>query len=233
MPAEIAGPGRLAGICALLIAVCVGWCLAGCGSGRSARDTGSAREGPGATRDPVMYRIPQPAGACAAVRASGITLRAATPEPAADHRSSCTVDLGTDPSRHPYTLRVRFSNQLTPGRAATTYQRMKDADWNRVHSPFSGRASQRNDVGGIGAAAAGRDYAAGYYAYFPDAAVAGVPYSQSVVVLQRGNVLLELDLLAGDRTGARGIYMKPAPPEVATTAFDRTADELLSLITSA
>jgi hypothetical protein len=236
MPAEITGPRRRAGMRALLVAACVAWGLAGCGSGQSARDTGSAGNGPGAVQDPpssVTYRIPQPAGVCAAVRDSGIALRAATPERAVDQRTSCRVDLGTDPENHPYTLRVRFFNEVTPSRATGTYHRMKDADWNGTHSPVSGAASERREVQGIGTAAVGREYEDGYYAYFPGVVVAGVPYSQSVMVLRRGNVLLEFDLLGGDRTGARAIYMKPAPPAVATTAFDGTVDELLSLITPA
>jgi hypothetical protein len=239
MPRETAGtsgPDRRAGMCALLIAVCVGSGVGGCGSPQSARDAGSARERQGAAEDSapsVMYRIPQPAGACEAVRDSGVALNAVAPERATDYQTGCKIELGTDPKAHSYTLRVRFSNQMTMSRATATYNRMKDADWNRAHSPFSGRASKRNEVRGIGTAAIGREYDAGYYAYFPGVVIAGIPYSQSVVVLQRGNVVLEFDLLGGDRTGARDIYMKPAPPEVAAKAFDDTADELLSLITHA
>ena len=156
-----------------------------------------------------------------------------TPDRVVDYRSGCTAELGTDPKWHPRTLRVRFSDETTPSRATTTYDRMKDADWNWAHSPFSGGATQRHEVGGIGTAAIGREYDAGYYAHFPDVVIAGVPYSQSVLVLRRGNVLLEFDLLGGDRTGRGGVYMKPAPPGVATEAFGDIADELLSLITPA
>jgi hypothetical protein len=231
-----AGRGRWAGAYSLLIAVCLGSGVGGCGSAQSARDTGSARGRPGAVQDSessVRYRIPQPAVVCNAVRDSGVALSAVVPERAVDYRTSCKVELGTDPEAHPYTLRVRFSDGITLSGANAAYDRMKYLDWNPGHSPFTGRASERTDLRRIGTAAVGREYDAGYYAYFPGVVIAGVPYSQSVVVLQRGNVLLELDLLGGDRTGARAVYMKPAPPEVGMKAFDDTADELLSLITPA
>jgi hypothetical protein len=225
---------------ALLIAVCVGCAVGGCGFGQPVRDAGSARDRPASIRGSppasppsVMYRIPRSGGACEAVRAAGVALSSVTPELAVDYRTGCTVELGTDPKQHPHTLRIRFSNETTASRATATYGRLKDADWNRAHSPFSGRASDRQDVGGIGAAASGREYDAGYYAYFPGVVIAGVAYSQSVLVLRRGNVLLEFDLLGGDRTGRGGVYMKPAPPGVAAKAFGDIADELLSLITPA
>jgi len=224
--------GYRAGMLALLLSVCLG----GCGFGQPVRDTGPARARPDSvpgSPPSVTYRIPRPAGACEAVRAAGIALSSVKPERAVDYRTGCTVELGTDPKQHPHTLRVRYSDETTLSRATTTYDRMKDADWNRAHSPFSGRASKRQDIDRIGTAAVGRGYDAGYYAYFPGVVVAGVPYSQSVLVLRRGNVLLEFDLLAGDRNGRHGVYLRPAPPDVATTAFGDIADELLALITPA
>jgi hypothetical protein len=236
VPVKFPLPGCRVGLFAVLIAVGVGWASGGCGFGRPVRDSGSARDRTGSIEGSppsVVYRIPRSAGACEAVRASGIAVDSVTSERAVDSRTGCTVELGIDAERHPRTLRVRFSDETTLCRARTTFDRLKDADWNGVHSPFSGRASTRREVGGIGAAAIGSEYDAGYYAFFPGVVIAGVPYSQSVLVLRRGNVLLELDLLGGDRTGRRGVFMKPAPPDVATRAFGDIADELLSLITPA
>jgi hypothetical protein len=155
MRVEFTGLGHRTGMSTLLVAVCIGWLVGGCGFADPVRDTGSARnrpdpgrESPPTSPSSVRYRIPRPAEACEAVRASGVAWSSVTQGHAVEYRTSCTVELGTDPKRHPHTLAVRYSYETNPGRAAATYNRMKDADWNWAHSPFSGRAAQRQEVGG-------------------------------------------------------------------------------------
>jgi hypothetical protein len=184
----------------------------------------------------TRYELPQPAVICAAMRRSGLDIVGTKPEHDGGLASRCKVDIaskGRRPRELPYTLRVKVQSYQNGGQAKYLYDSSKNTDWERGHSAFSGAAAQRAEVRQVGQARSGVQYEEGYYAYYPDHQVAGSKDSESLLTLRKGNLIITLDLLAGDLTGSTVASIKPVAADVGSKIFDMVADELIALIRSA
>lgn len=228
-----------------LAAVVVGLslCVAGCGlvggGGDAAppRDDGSsAAASPSASPTEEagpIHQIPSSTAACAAARGSGLAVLKTEPRRDDGYESGCDVDVrpkSKSPKASPYRLHITFLEGRTTARAKQDYGLNKDTHFNKSYSPFSGTPSQRSVVLEVGAAKPGEQFDEAHYAFYPNATVAGIHYSQGVLCLLKGNVILTMDVLAGDLTGDTIASIKPVKPEVGQKIFDDVVDEMLALL---
>jgi hypothetical protein len=197
-------------------------------TGASAAPSPSPSASPNEPALPV-YRRPSSAEVCAAAKRAKLAIVKATPQKEGLD-AGCEISVGTERPDNPYTLRVRFEDWGTPERTRTFYEAQKNTDWHKAHSAFTGPPTRRSEVHQVGSAKRGEHYDEAYYAYYADVEVARIHYSQSVVGLLKGNLILNMDLLGGDRTGTTIDSIKPLGPEVAQKTFDDAADAMLALV---
>jgi hypothetical protein len=176
-----------------------------------------------------VYARPSSADVCAAAKRSKLAVVKTKPEKEGLD-AGCEISVKSKRADSPYTLRVRFEDWGSPQRTRTFYETQKDADWNKGHSAFTGPPTQRSDVLQIGAAKKGERYDEAYYAFYANVEVARIHYSQSVVGLLKGNIIMSMDLLGGDQTGTTIASIKPLKADVGQKMFDDAADAMLALL---
>lgn len=176
-----------------------------------------------------VYRRPSSAEVCAAAKRSKLAVAKATPEKEG-LETGCEISVKSKRPDNPYTLRVRFEDWRTPQRTRTFYETQKDTDWHKAHSAFTGPPTQRSDVVQVGSAKKGEAYDEAYYAFYANVEVARIHYSQSVLGLLKGNIIMTMDLLGGDQTGTTIASIKPLKAEVGQKVFDDAADAMVALL---
>ncbi|MFC0528660.1 hypothetical protein [Phytohabitans kaempferiae] len=203
------------------------------GDGDAPPDGAGATAAPSPSASPTeeagpLYALPSSADVCAAAKRSKLSVVGAEPEKEGLD-VGCAVSVRSKQPDRPYTLRVRFEDWGNARRTRTFYQTQKDGDWYKGHSAFTGPPTQRSDVLQVGDAKPGAGYDEGYYAFYADVEVARVHYSQSVVGILKGNLIVTMDLLAGDQTSTSIASIKPVKAEVGQKMFDDVADAVLAL----
>lgn len=204
----------------------------GDGDGTPADAGGSAAPSPTASTSELAvpdYERPSSADVCAAAKRSKLAVVKTTPEKEGTD-AGCEISVKSKQPDSPYTLRVRFEDWGSPQRTRTFYETQKNTDWHKAHSAFTGPPTQRSEVLQVGAARKGEHYDEAYYAYYANVEVARIHYSQSVVGLLKGNIIMSMDLLGGDQTGTTIASIKPLKPDVGQKMFDDTADAMLALL---
>jgi hypothetical protein len=201
-------------------------------SPRPGSSTASATPG-AATSESARYALPRAADLCAAARRSDLDVVGTKTEEDTKLASRCKVDIASRGKRShdvPYALHVKVQVLRDAALTRILYDSAKNTDWYRGHSPFSGTAAKRAEVRQVGRARSGVQYDEAYYAFYPDHEAAGSRDSESVLTLRTGNVMVSVDLLAGDLTGSTVSSIKPVAADVGWKIFDDVADELLALL---
>lgn len=229
-------PPARGGLLALVLGLSLS--VTGCGviggGDDSAPADGGASAAPSASPSPTeeagpVYQRPSSADVCAAAKRSKLAVLKTTPEKEG-LEAGCEISVKSKRPDNPYTFRVRFEDWGTPRRTRTFYQTQKDADWNKGHSAFTGPPTQRSEVLEVGSAKKGERYDEAYYAFYANVEVARIHYSQSVVGLLKGNIIMTMDLLGGDQTGTTIASIKPLKADVGQKMFDDAADAMLALL---
>jgi hypothetical protein len=176
-----------------------------------------------------VYKRPTSAEICAAAKRSKLAVVKTKPEKEGLD-AGCEISVKSKRADNPYTLRIRFEDWNTPQRTRTFFETQKDADWNKGHSAFTGPPTQRSDVLQVGNAKKGEAYEEAYYAFYANVEVARIHYSQSVLGLLKGNIIMTMDLLGGDQTGTTIASIKPLKAEVGQKMFDDAADAMVALL---
>jgi len=211
--------------------------VTGCGvigDGDAAPADAGASAAPSPTVSPTgealpTYKQPSSADICAAAKRSKLSVVKTVPEKEGLD-TGCEISVKSKRADNPYTLRVRFEDWRTPERTRTFYETQKDTDWNKAHSAFTGPPTQRSDVLQVGSAKKGEQYEEAYYAFYANVEVARIHYSQSVLGLLKGNIIMSMDLLGGDQTGTTIASIKPLKAEVGQKMFDDAADAMVALL---
>lgn len=224
------------GLLALVVSLSLS--VTGCGIIGGDDDSGSSTDaGTSAAPSPSVsptealpvYRRPTSEEVCAAAKSGKLAVLSVKPEKEGVE-SGCEISVKSQRPDNPHTLRVQFEDWGTPERTRTFYETQKNADWNKGHSAFTGPPTQRSDLLQVGAAKKGEAYDEGYYAFYANVEVARIHYSQSVIGVLKGNIILTMDLLGGDQTGTTIASIKPLKPEVGQKMFDDAADAMFALL---
>jgi hypothetical protein len=212
--------------------------VTGCGVIRGGDDAAPADAGANAAPSPTaspseealpVYGRPSSAEVCAAAKRSKLAV-VKTKAEKDGLETGCEISVKSKQPDNPHTLRVQFEDWKTPQRTRTFYQTQKDTDWNKAHSAFTGPPTQRSDVLQVGDAKKGEAYDEAYYAFYANVEVARIHYSQSVLGLLKGNIIMTMDLLGGDQTGTTIASIKPLKAEVGQKMFDDAADAMVALL---
>ena len=215
------------------VALAVLLVLTGCGSrspGSTGAATSTAPSSPSASPSAgPLYRLSTSNEVCAAIKAK-LQVIAVETRKDYDHTTGCSANLGPDEKKHNYSLHVNYGRSPSAAEGKYGFDHSKSLNLAGQYSAFTKAPVNHFDIAQVGQSKAGQQYDEGYFVFYDPVNVAGIAFSQGVVVLRRGNVALTVDLLANDRTGSKATDVKPAKPDVSKKMFDDIIDSLLALI---
>jgi hypothetical protein len=173
--------------------------------------------------------VPAAADLCAAVRAAGVPTRELELRTPGPERQDCKVEVGANDKQR-FTLRLKFEDKTSAERARLWIDDLREDYWSTGFSAFTGAPKSTGELRQIGALTVGAGFDKGFYAYYAPVEVANIKYGQSVMLLQRGNIVMTFDLLGGDAIGKGIAGIQPVKEDVGKELFDTIADETVALV---